>query len=86
MTLTVRLDEELEGKLRKLAAREGESLSEFVRRAVEDRVQRVESKKTPYELGKHLFGRFSSGRSDLSTRSKEIFREKMRAKHARRSR
>ena len=85
MTLTVRLGDELEDKLRKHLSSEDETISEFVRKAVADRLERKVSKKTPYELGKHLFGKFSSGRTDLSTRSKEIFREKMRAKHAKHS-
>jgi len=85
MTLTVRIDEKLAIWLRKFAAEEGESVSEFVRKAIKERIEGKARKKTPYELGKHLFGKFSSGRSDLSTRSKEIYREKMRAKHAKHS-
>lgn len=83
MTLTIRLDENLEAALRLRASSEGETLSEFVRKAVAERLEREGKRKSPYELGKHLFGKYSSGRSDLSVRSKEIYREKMRAKHSR---
>lgn len=86
MTLSIRLDEKLETALRRHLADENETMSEFIRKAIADRLEREVTKKTPYELGKHLFGKFSSGRSDLSVRSKEIFREKMRAKHAKHSR
>lgn len=85
MTLTIRLDEKLENELRRRVERDGETLSDFVRQAIVDKLARRAEKKSPYELGKHLFGKFSSGRSDLSVRSKEVFREKMRAKHAKHS-
>jgi hypothetical protein len=81
MTLTVRLDEELEGKLRKIASEEGESLSEFVRKAIEDRLGRTAPKKSAYEAGKHLFGRRGSGKGDLSIRSEEYFAEYVGAKY-----
>jgi Arc/MetJ-type ribon-helix-helix transcriptional regulator len=81
MTLTVRLDEELEGKLRKIASEEGESLSEFVRKAIEDRLGRNAPKKSAYEAGKHLFGRRGSGKGDLSVRSEEYFAEYVSAKY-----
>jgi RHH-type transcriptional regulator, rel operon repressor / antitoxin RelB len=86
MTLTVRLGKKLEDHLRARLASDDETISEFVRKAVADRLERETPKKTPYELGKDVFGKFDSGRADLSTRSKEIFREKMKAKHAKRSR
>ena len=86
MTLTVRLGKKLELDLRARLADDEETISEFVRKAVTERLEREVPKKTPYELGKHLFGKFDSGRADLSTRSKEIYREKMKAKHAKRSR
>jgi RHH-type transcriptional regulator, rel operon repressor / antitoxin RelB len=85
MTISIRLGEKLETKLRKHLSSEEESLSDFVRKAVEDRLERVSAKKSPYQLGKDLFGKYSSGRGDLSRRSKEVFREKMRARHAKRS-
>lgn len=39
---------------------------------------------TAWELGKDLFGRWRSGRNDLSARAKEIAKERIRAKHAKR--
>ena len=87
MTISIRLDEKLKSQLRRRVAHEGETISDFIRDAIAEKLARdSERKKTPYELGKHLFGKFSSGRSDLSVRSKEIFREKVRAKHAKHSR
>jgi hypothetical protein len=83
MTVTIRLDEATEAKLRRLAAAKGCSLSEFVRAAIAERIEREGNKPTPYELGKHLFGRDMSGPGDLALNHKKYYREKMRAKHRR---
>lgn len=83
MTLTIRLDDETENELRRRAASEGETLSDFVRAAIAERLARQpKNKRTPYELGKHWFGKYEA-RSDLSVRYKEILKKKLRAKHSR---
>lgn len=86
MTHSIRLDDKLKTEVRRQLVRTGKTFSEYTREALAEKVARDTEKQTPYELGKHLFGKFSSGRSDLSTRSREVFREKMQAKHAKRSR
>jgi Arc/MetJ-type ribon-helix-helix transcriptional regulator len=83
MTISVRLDEETQEKVRRLLAQKGGSLSAFVRAAILEKLEREGKKPTPYELGKHLFGRDRSGRSDLSSKGEEILRERFRAKHRR---
>jgi Arc/MetJ-type ribon-helix-helix transcriptional regulator len=83
MTVTVRLDEEIEAKVRRLLEQKGGSLSDFVRAAIAEKLEREVVKPTPYELGKHLFGRDLSGPSDVAKNHKKYFKEKMRAKHHR---
>jgi Arc/MetJ-type ribon-helix-helix transcriptional regulator len=83
MTLSVRIDEETKARLRRRLLQKGGSLSDFVRAAILEKLEREGKKRTPYELGKHLFGRFDSGRDDLATNSEKILREKLRAKHRR---
>jgi Arc/MetJ-type ribon-helix-helix transcriptional regulator len=83
MTVTVRLDEETETRLRRLLVEKGGSLSSFVRAAILEKLEREGKKPTPYELGKHLFGRFKSGKGDLALNHKKYYREAMRAKHRR---
>lgn len=83
MTITVRLDESTEAKLRRLLEERGSSLSAFVRAAIAEKLEREAKKPTPYELGKHLFGRYGSGLGDLASNHKKYFKEKMRAKHRR---
>lgn len=83
MTVTVRLDEDTEAKLRRLLEQKGGTVSAFVRAAIAEKLDREAKKPTPYELGKHLFGRYGSGRSDLATNSEQILREMFRAKRRR---
>jgi hypothetical protein len=85
MTSSIRLDAKMKAELRRRLARAGKTFSEYAREALAEKLARDAEmdKKSPYELGKHLFGKFSSGRSDLSVRYKEIIREKLRAKHSR---
>lgn len=83
MTVTVRLDEDTEAKLRRLLEERGGSLSAFVRAAIAEKLEREAKKPTPYELGKHLFGRDLGGPHDLAEKHKKYFKEKMRAKHRR---
>ena len=86
MTRSIRLDEKLRAEVERQLTRSGKSFSEFAREALAEKIARDAEKKTPFEAGKHLFGKHGSGRGDLSERSDEIYREKMRAKHAKRSR
>jgi Arc/MetJ-type ribon-helix-helix transcriptional regulator len=85
MTLTIRLPGELEAKLEACVA--PENVDEFVRQAIAEKLARepeaAEKKPSPFEQGKHLFGKYSSGRSDISEKADEIVAEIIRAKHRR---
>lgn len=83
MTLTVRLDHKVEQTLAVYAVEQGISKSEAVKRGLKLLFESTPPKKTAYELGKHLFGRHSSGRTDGSVKVKEYFREAVRAKYTR---
>jgi Arc/MetJ-type ribon-helix-helix transcriptional regulator len=83
MTVTVRLDEAMEAKVRRLLEQKGGSVSDFIRAAIAEKLEREAAKPTPYELGKHLFGRHGSGRSDLASNSEQILREMFRARRRR---
>jgi len=84
MTINVRLDKELERALVALARREGLTKSDILRLCLKEFLARKLRSTTPWELGKGVFGKFASGRSDLSSRRKAIIREKVRAKKDRR--
>jgi Arc/MetJ-type ribon-helix-helix transcriptional regulator len=83
MTLSIRLDPELESELARAAAQTGRSKSELVKASLREYLARVAPKKTPYELGKDLFGGPFEGASDLAERRKEYLTESLRAKHDR---
>ena len=84
MTITIRLPTKLEADLRTRLGRRRVALSDFVRDAIAEKLQR-EPDRSPsaYELGKDLFGKHGSGRTDLSSNRKAILDELLRAKHRR---
>jgi plasmid stability protein len=84
MTITIRLPDALEAELRLRLDAHGVVLSEFVREAIAEKLER-EATPHPgaYELGKNLFGKYGSGRNYLSTNRKAILHEILRAKHSR---
>ncbi len=81
MALSVRLESSSENKLRQHLAATGGSLSEFVRSAIEDKLEQAESEssRSAYELGKSVFGLHSSGVSSNSQNRKQLIREKVHA-------
>jgi len=67
MTLTVRLPADLDEQLRSRASSQGVKVSDFVRQAIAEKLEREPAKKhSPYELGKDVLGR-DDGPEDLST-------------------
>lgn len=85
MVISLRLTGDLEKKLKQAAARAGLTKSAFLRKCLENELTSDQSRPSAYELGKDLFGKYSSGRSDLSENAEQIVREKIHAK-ARRNR
>ena len=84
MTITIRLPAKLEAALRARLDRRRVPVSTFVREAITEKLEREpDAGPTPYALGKDLFGKHSSGRSDLSANRKAIMDEMLRAKHRR---
>lgn len=85
MTITVRIPDDIEAKLRARLEASDVPLSEFVRMAIAEKLEREPQpeSKSAYELGKHLFGKYSSGRSDISENADRIVAEIIDAKHRR---
>ena len=83
-TITIRLDEETDARLRRRLAHSGGSLSEFVRAAVVSQLAASPEGETPYDawvrLSQDCVG---SGETDLSATYKVRIKEKLRAKHRR---
>jgi hypothetical protein len=70
MTLTVKLDAELESALERRCSAEGTTKRAVVQAALREYLARTRS---PYELGKDLFGRYASRTGDLSRRRRELY-------------
>ena len=80
MSISLRLDSELENELSKYAKLLGSSKSELIRTLIQDFINKKKNKKSPWELGKDFFGQVGSGREDLSVNRKAILKEKLNAK------
>jgi hypothetical protein len=83
MAISLRLDENLLRRLESFARQNGVTKSEQIRRCLDTALPAEPTTPSAWELGKHLFGRYS-GPPDLSTHRKQIVREKIHAKHRRR--
>lgn len=84
--LTVKMGPELERELEAAARAAGLTKSEFVRQGLQDAIARAkkQARPSPWELGRDLFGKVSSGRGDLSqTRASELITARRNAKSAR---
>ena len=81
--LSVRLDPVTEQALERTAKSKGLTKSQFLRALIDQGLKEESCRTTPWQLGSDRFGRFGSGRSDLSTRRKIYLKEKLRAKAGR---
>lgn len=83
-TITIRLDDETDARLKRRLARSGETLSEFVRSAVVKQLAAGSALETPYEAWVRLApGSVGSGDRDRSVTYKARLKERLRAKHRR---
>jgi Arc/MetJ-type ribon-helix-helix transcriptional regulator len=83
-TITIRLDDETDARLKRRLVRSGESLSEFVRAAVVRQLAAGPEIETPYEAWARLVKDCAgSGDTDRSVTYKTRIKEKLRAKHRR---
>lgn len=83
-TITIRLDDETDARLRRRLERNGESVSDFVRAAIVSRLGEAGAQDTPYEAWLRIAGDVGgSGETDRSTTYKARVKERVRAKHRR---
>lgn len=80
--LTVRLPEELENEIRRIAESEHRSKSEIVKEALQAYLSAQRERRSSYELGNDLFGVSASGQAEGSNSYKRRVREKLGEKHA----
>lgn len=81
---SIRLPDDIEHRLEKLSERENRTKSDLIKEAIVEYLADRDVVMTPFEAGRHLFGRYGSEETDSSKTTKERIKEKIRAKHARR--
>ncbi len=86
MAISLRLDDHLTRKLASIAKAKGISKSELIRTCLGEFLARADQESTAWELGKDLFGCYKSGQGDLSVRAKEVARERIHARRAKKHR
>lgn len=85
--LSVRLDNSIEDQLNFFSQQKSISKSQIIKDSLVYYFEMLRSQnreKTAYELGKNLFGKYSSGKTDLSTTYKQKLKEKINAKNSHR--
>ncbi len=80
---SIRLNKELEGKIEKIAAAKKITKSQLIREAVAEYIAAQEKEISPFMVGEKLFGRYGSGKGDLSTTYKTVLKEKFNEKNTR---
>ena len=81
LMLTVRLPDELEKELEIVTKNRHSTKSAIIITALSEYLARFSQQKSPYEVGKHLFGKHSLGSPDLSSMTKIKYLENLRAKY-----
>jgi len=77
---TVRLPTEIEQKLEDISKEKHKTKSEIIKEALERLFYSEESQRNSYELGREFFGKYGSGKGDLSVTYKEKIKDKINAK------
>lgn len=80
MSITIRLEPELQEAIDQAAQAQGVTRSELIRECLQHYLEEQGKKPTPWALGAEAFGRYASGRNDLSVNRKKILSEKLRAR------
>jgi RHH-type transcriptional regulator, rel operon repressor / antitoxin RelB len=79
--ITLRLDPTLEQKINNVAKDLGLSKSELVRKSLVEYLTKV-NRQNAWEIGQDLFGKYASGRRNLSSDRKDILKDKLKAKRS----
>ncbi|WCL50724.1 ribbon-helix-helix protein, CopG family [Leptospira sp. GIMC2001] len=83
--ISLRLPPELERKLDSFAKSEGKSRTEIVKDSILEYMKARGSKKSPFDLGLDLFGKYSSDNDDLAQNRKKYLKKFIGMKNEKRS-
>ncbi|MBR0574247.1 MULTISPECIES: ribbon-helix-helix domain-containing protein [Pasteurellaceae] len=79
--ITLRLDPMLEQQVNTAAKKLGFTRSEFIRKSIINYIE-AQKTQTAWQTGEDLFGKYTSGKGNLSVDRKDILKNKIRAKYA----
>lgn len=79
--ITLRLDPKLDRIVSNTAKNLGLTKSDLVRRSLVEYISKL-SESDAWETGQDLFGRYASGKDDLSSNRKALLKEKIKAKRS----
>ncbi len=77
--ITLRLDSKLEQSINNTAKNLGLTKSELIRKSIHEYIKKL-SKPNAWDTGQDLFGKYSSGHSNLSSDRKQLVKNRIRAK------
>lgn len=80
MAISLRLDPKTEKAVARYAKLEGRSMSGLIREMISEFLQKKQDKLSPWDLGKDLFGKESSGDGMLSVNRKKTIKDMIDAK------
>ena len=78
--ITLRIEPELEEAVTVASSKLGVSRSELFRRSIKEYLKTIDTA-SPWDQGKHLFGKYSSGNSNLSIDRKQLIKNKVKTKY-----
>lgn len=77
--ITLRLDKKLEQQINNTAKNLGLSKSELIRKSITEYLNKLKQPNA-WDIGEDLFGKYSSGRGNLSSDRKELIKSTIKAK------
>lgn len=77
--ITLRLDKKLEQQINNTAKYLGLSKSELIRKSISEYLNKLKQPNA-WDIGEDLFGKYSSGRGNLSSDRKELIKSTIKAK------
>lgn len=80
---SVRLSKEIERKLKKASEKEQKNKSEIIKAAISMYLEQYDDNTTIYEKGAEYFGKYGSGKNNLSKDYKKILKKKIDEKRSR---
>ena len=79
---SIRLSNKIEKKLDNVVKFEHLTKSDIIKKALDEFLKKYENQLSPYELGKEVFGKYGSGKNNLSKDYKKIIKKKIHAKYS----